>query len=120
MKIVLKGAPKSTGSIYRSVCRGKFPSVYMSNEGKALKESYQWQAKAQHRGEPTTADVEIDVWLYLPTKRRADIDNFNKILFDALTGIVWVDDSQVMDSHTHKRYDKKDPRIEVSVKRLQI
>ncbi len=32
--------------------------------------------------------------LYPPDQRSRDIDNYNKALFDALTG-VWEDDSQV-------------------------
>lgn len=116
INLVLKGEPRSTNNIYKYVCRGSFPSGYMSAQGKAIKESYQWQAKSQHRSPLLTGPLEIEIRLYFGTKRRSDIDNFNKILYDALTGIVWEDDSQVMRSTTEKFYDKADPRIEINIK----
>lgn len=117
--IMLLGNPLSTGSIYRAMCRGNFPSTYMTNEGKALKESYSWQAKAQWKKKPIEGPVEIEVKLYFGTKRKADIDNFNKLLFDSLTGIVWVDDSQIIKMTIEKDYDKKNPRIEIGIKEIK-
>jgi Holliday junction resolvase RusA-like endonuclease len=39
----------------------------------------------------------------LPT-RKPDIDNLEKSSLDALKGVVWEDDSQVVDQHSRKRY----------------
>jgi Holliday junction resolvase RusA-like endonuclease len=39
----------------------------------------------------------------LPTGK-PDKDNFEKALFDALNGVVWLDDCQITDSFTNKRY----------------
>ena len=36
--------------------------------------------------------------------KKPDIDNIQKIIADALNGVVWVDDSQVVDSYSAKRY----------------
>lgn len=45
---------------------------------------------------PVTVDVEVNITLYPPDRRRRDLDNYNKALFDALTNArVWVDDRQV-------------------------
>lgn len=113
--LTLKGSPRTTNTLYATMCRGNFPSRYMTSEGKTLKEDYQWQAKAQYRKKPMKGELEVWTTLYLKTKRKADIDNFNKIYFDALSGIVWEDDSQIVEHHVSKRYDPKDPRIEVEV-----
>lgn len=118
VKITLLGEPRSTGSIYKSRVLGKFSSTYMTHEGKALKESYQWQAKAQYRNTPLNGELKVDMKLYFGTKRKSDIDNFNKLCFDALTGVVWEDDSQVYDFHITKTYDKERPRIELEVQHL--
>lgn len=116
MKLILTGEPKSSQKIYRFTCRGSFPSMYMSKEGKDLKEDYGWQAKSQWKRKPIAGEVKMAVDLYFGTKRRQDIDNFNKILYDALTGIVWVDDEQITEVLTRKFYDKMRPRIEIEIK----
>lgn len=115
MTITLTGEPKSTQHIYRSACRGSFPSVYMTPEGKALKTSYQWQAKAQWRGKPLEGDIELWVTIYFGTKRKADIDNFSKLLFDSMTGIAYHDDNQISVLHIKRAYDKSNPRIEIEL-----
>jgi len=120
INITLLGEPLSTGSIYKSICRGKFASVYMSTQGKALKESYQWQAKAQYRGLPLDGQLKVEMELYIGTKRKCDIDNFNKLCFDALTGTVWVDDSQIQQLTIKKGYSKENPRITMKIEQLDL
>lgn len=115
--ITLLGEPKSTSHIYKVACR-PFPSVYMSKDGKTIKESYQWQAKSQYKGKPMAGSLKIDVGLYFGTKRKSDIDNFSKLLLDALKGLVFVDDSQIMEASFSKHYDKENPRIVLTVKEL--
>jgi Holliday junction resolvase RusA-like endonuclease len=66
----------------------------MTAEGKSLKEQYQWEAEAQWRDKPLSSDVELSVALYFGTKRKSDIDNFNKLWQDALTGVVYDDDER--------------------------
>jgi Holliday junction resolvase RusA-like endonuclease len=115
MKIVLEGEPKSTSHIYAYHCKFGFPQGYMNKAGKDLKEDYQWQAKSQWRKKLLTGEVKLTIDLYFGTKRRQDIDNFNKLVYDALTGIVYEDDGQVVEVLTRKHYDKENPRIEVEV-----
>ena len=113
--IILKGDPKSTNHIYKSVCRGGYPTVYLTPEGKAIKEVYQYEAKTQWRQKPIVGELAISVWFYFKTKRRRDLDNQNKLILDALTGIVYEDDSQIAELHLYKGYDANSPRIEVVV-----
>jgi crossover junction endodeoxyribonuclease RusA len=97
--IILKGDPKSTQHIYRATCRGRFPTSFMTAEGKALKEAYQWEAKSQWQGPPFAGDVEVLVRFYFKTKRKRDLDNQNKLILDALTGIAYEDDNQISALH---------------------
>lgn len=46
---------------------------------------------------------------------RPDCGNYEKGLYDALTGIVWVDDSIVTDKHVRKRYTAGLARIEIKI-----
>jgi Holliday junction resolvase RusA-like endonuclease len=87
----------------------------MTPDKKALKEQYQWEARSQWNGKPLDGDVEVSITLYFGTKRRADLDNFNKLSLDALTGIAYLDDSQIAKLSIERGYDKARPRIEVAV-----
>lgn len=50
----------------------------------------------KRKPKPLTADLEVRVVLFPPTRARRDLDNFQKALFDSLTHAgVWADDSQV-------------------------
>jgi len=114
-KITLLGEPLSTSSIYKSHSKFGHPVVYMTTKGKALKESYQWQVKSQWKSKANTDPVEVCISLYFGTKRKCDWDNFHKLSMDAMSKIVWEDDSQIIRSVVEKFYDKQNPRIEVEV-----
>lgn len=115
MTITLSGQPQSTNHIYKSACIAGRASVYMSAAGKALKEAYQWEAKSQWDGEPLSGPVEVAITLFHGDKRARDLDNYGKVLLDALTGIVWLDDKQIMRMTVVKAYDKTRPRVEVEI-----
>lgn len=113
--ITLLGEPKSTNHIYKFTCRGKFPSMYMTKEGKDIKEGYKWEIKSQYRGKPIIQPITVFIKFFFGTKRKADLDNFNKIVLDSLTGLVYEDDSQIDKLVLTKHYDKERPRIEIEV-----
>jgi crossover junction endodeoxyribonuclease RusA len=114
-KVTLLGEPKSTQHCYGLNCRGAFPTRYMTAKGKALKTDYQWQIKSQYREKALKGKIGMEVRLYFGTKRKSDIDNFNKILLDSLSGLVYEDDSQIEWMRTEKHYDPKKPRIELEI-----
>jgi Holliday junction resolvase RusA-like endonuclease len=49
---------------------------------------------------------------------KPDVDNFLKVIKDALKGIVWKDDSQVVSAMVNKWYSEQ-PRVEVTCYRLE-
>jgi Holliday junction resolvase RusA-like endonuclease len=102
-----QGEPKSTQHIYGLVCHGRFPRRYMTDQGRALKEQYQWEARAQWRDKPLKGEVRMHV-----TKRKADWDNFYKLSCDALNCIAYEDDSQIRQSRSPTT---SMPRIELAV-----
>ncbi len=59
-------------------------------------------AKLQHITRPTV---------------KPDIDNYFKCVTDALKGICWVDDNQIVDVEMHKYYDEK-PRVEIEIREI--
>lgn len=117
MRLVLKGNPQSTNHIYKTF-RSR---IYMSAEGKKLKASYQYQAKIQSKLKaPFDCPLRVRIVLYFGDKRRRDIDNYNKIVLDSLSGIIYEDDCQIMHLSIVKRYSKADPRIEITIRRAHI
>lgn len=63
---------------------------------------------------PPSYPVVVSVALFRPY-RRGDLDNSLKVLLDALKGIAFVDDSQVVELHARRYEDKANPRAEVTV-----
>jgi crossover junction endodeoxyribonuclease RusA len=110
--IILEGAPKSTNHLYKPTGRG----IYLTPEGKALKEDYGWQAKSQWDAQPLKGALEVGIKLYFSDKRRRDWDNWHKLSMDALTGIAYEDDSQIEIAHVEKFIDSESPRIEIYIK----
>lgn len=115
MTITLTGEPRSTSHIYQHTCRGRFAQVYMTSAGKALKEDYQWQIRSQHHGAPLAGALRVSATFYFGTRRKQDIDNFNKLALDACSGLLWEDDSQIVELTLRKAYDPQAPRIELIV-----
>lgn len=85
--------------------------------------------KSAYAGEPYDGAVDVAVIFYIqrpkskPRKKaeyptgRPDVDNYAKLVLDALNGIVWVDDRQVVNLSCFKRYadDMASPCIEINV-----
>lgn len=115
-KIVLSGNPISTQHAYGQ--HGKIR--FMKKVAKDLKESYRVEALTVWRKKPLVENLEIEIRLFFGNKRIRDWDNYHKISMDALTGIVWNDDSQVKKATIFVDYDKAIPRIEIYVKPVEI
>lgn len=112
-KITLLGEPKSTQHLYKITCR-PFPSLYMTAEGKAIKEDYAWQAKSQWAGkEMINEPFGMIVRYFHKTKRKQDIDNFAKAMLDSMSRIVFSDDNLIHEMHSFKYHDPLSPRIEI-------
>lgn len=110
--IILEGNPISTSHVYHQTGKVR----YMTAKSKALKADYQWQAKSQWEKPILTQKLSITVDLFFKNKLIRDWDNWHKLSMDALTGIVWEDDSQIEEATVRKHLDKERPRIEIRIK----
>ncbi|MBK9446195.1 MAG: RusA family crossover junction endodeoxyribonuclease, partial [Betaproteobacteria bacterium] len=61
-------------------------------------------------------DVELQATYLRANARRCDWDNLAKLTCDALTGIAWSDDSQIVSVQVLKGVDRLRPRTEVTVR----
>ena len=113
--IVLKGQAKSTNHIYKARCFNNHPSVYLSKEGKDIKEDYIRQLKKQYKGEVQQGDIRLSVVFFHGDKRKRDLDNYQKLVWDSCNGILFEDDSQIVELYLRKAYDKEDPRVCIEI-----
>lgn len=110
MTIRLETMPLTTNRLY-GFANGR---RYLRPEGKRNKDAMAWDARSQFRGAPLTGRLAVEVDLFWPTRRNHDIENL-KALFDALSGIVWEDDGQIVDLHIRKHVNTADPHVILSV-----
>lgn len=64
---------------------------------------------------PTRQEVAVEVDFYLGNRRKCDIDNLWKLVSDAGNGVVWNDDTQIVEVLMRKRVDRANPRTEMRV-----
>lgn len=101
--------PPSVNRLYRAV-QGR---VIKSSEGRRYAQQVAWEAM-KHRTKPLEGELVVHVTAFRP-QRRGDLDNVLKAALDALNGVAWHDDSQVVELHALRLDDKTNPRLEVSV-----
>jgi Holliday junction resolvase RusA-like endonuclease len=93
--------------------------AYIPARIKAWQDQIAWAAKAAMAGEdPYTGDVALETIFYRKDTRRCDIDNLNKAVWDACNGIVWEDDSQVVEVKSYKYTGQSRPGVHITVWRL--
>lgn len=106
--IKIKGNPISVNSLYRG-------RRFLTERGKDLKESNAWDIKKQWKKKPISGDVRVKLCFYFESNRRRDIDGPIKALLDAMSGIVYNDDSQIVELHVFKTNASPDPRVEIEI-----
>lgn len=111
MKITITTPFVSTNALYTVARNGR---RIKTRAARASAEAIAWEAKSQFPREPLTNPINVKVYLFFANNRRRDLDNI-KGLLDALTGVVWKDDSQIMDLHIMKYIDEKNPRVEIHI-----
>ena len=102
-----------TANRYWRVWRGR---AVKSTEARAYQELVRKLCRVQGaRGEPFAGPVEVVISVYRPRKR-GDLDNTLKVALDALKGIAFVDDEQIVGIDARRADDKVNPRLVVTVK----
>ena len=84
-----------------------------SAEARQYQENAGWMAKEQGL-QPLVDAVAVDVRVYRPA-RRGDLDNCLKVVLDAMRGIGYEDDSQIVKIIAQRFDDKVNPRVELTI-----
>ncbi|WP_444957583.1 RusA family crossover junction endodeoxyribonuclease [Microbulbifer sp. ZKSA002] len=86
--------PPSVNNYYGRTRTG---SVFIKKPGKEFRATVQ-AALAPYNLQPLQGKLRVWIEVFLPDRRKRDIDNINKALLDALTAAgIWVDDDLVTD-----------------------
>ena len=65
------------------------------------------------------SDFGVRALFFSSTRHRRDLDNMLKLLMDSATGLVWKDDTQVMEINARRLFDRENPRTEFILHRLE-
>jgi Holliday junction resolvase RusA-like endonuclease len=122
MNFMVEGAPVGKGRP-KFARRGNFVSTYTPVKTRNYEETIKIAAKKAMTEKPISTPVAVFVYIVVPLlasftkKRRAnclagiekptkkpDIDNIAKCFLDAMNGIVYLDDTQVVSLHVTKVY----------------
>ena len=63
--------------------------------------------------EKMSGPVRCELVILLPDRRKRDIDNLSKAILDGCNGTLWDDDTQIVDLHLVKGYDKENPGVHI-------
>lgn len=102
-----------TANTYWRVWRGR---AVKSTEAREYQRKVQLVAKASlgRDARPLRGPVRVEVSVYRPAKR-GDLDNTLKVILDALRGIAYGDDAQIVALSARRNDDAKNPRAIVTV-----
>lgn len=108
MKLTLP-PPISANRYWRNF-RGR---MVVSDEARAYKTAVGWIANSAG-ADMLTGDVCVMLDVYRGAKR-GDLDNKIKVILDALQGVSYINDSQIVEIHARRFDDKGNPRVEVEI-----
>lgn len=94
------------------ICNGHQTS---SNKWRDTKDELAWEIRSQWHVEPHSGLLAVTIRQYFGDKRKRDVDAYIKIILDAMEGIVYENDNQVVRLVAEKFYDKDRPRVEVEL-----
>ncbi len=142
IKIVLTGQPIAAGRPrFRNVHKrdgGSFVSAYTPAHMRKWQTDLRYRAQEEMHGEPPlSGSLAVEVNVYLPVPKslsakkaqlaldgrmrpitRPDLDNYIKQI-DALNGVCWLDDSQIVTLSATKWYSDR-PRVEITIQEASI
>ncbi len=85
--------------------------IVVTDEARAYKQELAYRL---NNCTPIVGDVCINFTVFRPAKR-GDLDNYNKIMLDALQGIAYANDNQIVEIHSFREDDKDNPRVELYI-----
>ena len=111
-----KPQPKGSARAVKSKSTGKAILLMGSDAPSARRlkswaAAVAWSARAAWRGDPARGAVHLTMRFWMPGKsiRPPDLDKLDRAVLDAMTGIVYVDDAQVVSIDSDKDGPSRSP-----------
>ncbi|OPX04938.1 RusA family crossover junction endodeoxyribonuclease [Geobacillus sp. LEMMY01] len=137
IKLIVYGEPVAQGRPRATTVNGRV-RMYDPKKSRDFKH-YLKLAASKHRPEQLIeGPISLEVKVYKPIlksfskKKKAaaeagqlrpiskpDVSNYLKLIEDALTGVIWKDDSQIIDCSISKYYSET-PRTEIQIKEMDV
>lgn len=96
--------------------RGKHGNFYDPSTKEKIALAYELLAsRIANRKALLTNDLSLDVSFFVKGNKRMDIDNLIKATFDAGNGVLWKDDSLIIDLVVRKVMNNDNPRTEIEI-----
>lgn len=107
--------PKTNRYIRRKGGKVFKPPRVVNWEARAI-----WELREQYKGEPIDYEVSVDITLILPNRRKRDIDNMLKSLWDVMekAGII-KNDNLIFEVRTVKKIEKGKEGVYIKIKKFQ-
>lgn len=113
--------PPTVNHYWRHIVIGRSVRAVISAQGRQYKAVCSAMARRQWAGRETLAcPLAVEIAFYPPDRRKRDLDNLPKSLFDSLTDAgVWKDDSLIQDLRTRWGTRTGEARAVVKITKLE-
>lgn len=93
---------------------------FLTQIGRNYKDEIGWAARWARKSSQDMfkAPIRVEMVFYLKSRHRIDIDNLMKLPIDAMTGICWKDDSEIVEIFGKKVFGDPRPRTEINIFQL--
>ncbi len=117
-KVTILGRPFSINQTYKTAKSKR--ALYLSDGATQYARDVRLQAKSQWRNlQPLKQDLEITFVYFFENYKVRDHLNFNKLLCDHLSQIIFQNDKQIKISHHFTLIDKRNPRVELYIRPIK-
>lgn len=118
VQFVVLGNPLPKQSTRITTQDGKM-HTYTEPRIQAYQNEIGWRAREVMSGHPPfEGDLSLNCVFTRGNRLVVDLDNLCKAVCDGMNGIVQVDDSQFVEKHLYKDYDKDNPGVKIRVVQL--
>jgi Holliday junction resolvase RusA-like endonuclease len=109
LELTVEGEPRAKG-------RPRFANghAFTPPRTRNVETVFAWHARTAHR-RPLTEPLLVCLDFYVGSRRRVDTDNLAKLALDACNGVVWADDSQIVELRVRREVDRRRPRTVLRV-----